>query len=189
MALAHLAQLAQLAQPAHLARLSRTGSGLGRSTDPAQPLPLFSLTPRALWWHWITAAAAAWPLRPTPVDSAIATLGETLPSSYSLASTKQIHQPLPLRGDLRWDPARENDPLTPPCLVHHRPSPDASRASLWWSWCGCAADSVGGRAGASQSSPGRVAPRVAAAALVKSSPGRAWLAARALPRHAGQVGT
>jgi hypothetical protein len=34
MALAHLAQLAQ---PAHLARLSRTGSGLGRSTDPAQP--------------------------------------------------------------------------------------------------------------------------------------------------------
>jgi hypothetical protein len=40
MALAHLAQLAQ---PAHLARLSQTGSGLGRSTDPAQPLTLLSL--------------------------------------------------------------------------------------------------------------------------------------------------
>jgi hypothetical protein len=37
--------LAHLAQSAHLARLSRTGSGLGRSTDPAQPLhaPLSSL--------------------------------------------------------------------------------------------------------------------------------------------------
>jgi hypothetical protein len=40
-----LAYLAQLAQPAHLARLSQTGSGLGRSTDPAQPFhaPLSSL--------------------------------------------------------------------------------------------------------------------------------------------------
>jgi hypothetical protein len=32
--------LAHLTQPAHLARLSRTSSGLGRTTDPAQPLTL-----------------------------------------------------------------------------------------------------------------------------------------------------
>jgi hypothetical protein len=44
MALAHLAQLAQLAQPA---QLSRPGSGLGRSTDPAQP-PHAPLSPLEL---------------------------------------------------------------------------------------------------------------------------------------------
>jgi hypothetical protein len=120
------------------------------------------------------------------MDSAVATLGETLPSSYSLTSTKQICRSLLLRGDLRQDPAWENDPLTPPRLVRHRPSPDASCASLRWSWCGCAADSVGGRAGVSRSSPGGVAPRAATAALVKSSPGRASTASPCRPsRHLG----
>jgi hypothetical protein len=37
--------LAHLTQPAHLAWLSQTGSGLGRSTDPAQPLTLSRLLP------------------------------------------------------------------------------------------------------------------------------------------------
>jgi hypothetical protein len=185
MALAHLAQLAQ---PAHLARLSRPGSGLGRSTDPAQP-PRASLSPpRALWWPSI-AAATAWPLRPTPVSFAVATLGKILPPISSPTSTKQIRRPPPLRWDLRRAPAREPDSLSPPQLIPHRLPPDVCCASLGWSWWGCAVDSVGGRVGASQSSPGGVAPRAAAAALVKSSPGHAWLAARALPRHAGQVGT
>jgi hypothetical protein len=44
MALAHLTQLAQ---PAHLTWLSRPGSGLGRSTDPAQP-PRAPLSPLEL---------------------------------------------------------------------------------------------------------------------------------------------
>jgi hypothetical protein len=38
-----------LTQPAHLARLSQTGSGLGRSTDPAQPPHSLSSPPRAHW--------------------------------------------------------------------------------------------------------------------------------------------
>jgi hypothetical protein len=41
----------------------------------------------------------------------------------------------------------------------------------------------------SRSNPGGVVPRAAVAALMKSSLGRAWLAARALPRHVGQVST
>jgi hypothetical protein len=51
-------------------------------------------------------------------------------------------------------------------------------------------DAVGGQAGAGQSIPGGVAPRAAIASPpVKSSPGHAWLAMRALPRHASQVST
>jgi hypothetical protein len=66
-----LAHLAQLAQPAHLARLSRTGSGLGRSTDPALP-PLSPLSSLELSGdNWI-AAAAAWSLWPSPVIFVIA---------------------------------------------------------------------------------------------------------------------
>jgi hypothetical protein len=41
--------LAHLTQPAHLARLSQTGSGLGWSTDPAQPPHSLPSPPRALW--------------------------------------------------------------------------------------------------------------------------------------------
>jgi hypothetical protein len=63
--------LAYLAQLAHLARLSRTGSGLGRSTDPAQPpySPLSSL--ELSGDNWI-ATAAAWSLRPSLVIFVIA---------------------------------------------------------------------------------------------------------------------
>jgi hypothetical protein len=61
-----------------------------------------------------------------------------------------------------------------------------SEVAMVWLCC-CVA--VGGRASASRSNPGGVAPRAAVATPMKSSPGRAWLVARALPRHAGQVNT
>jgi hypothetical protein len=64
-----------------------TGSGLGRSTDPAQP-PHAPLSPLELTGDTQVAAAVACRFRPTPASFTAATLGEALPSSPSLAATK-----------------------------------------------------------------------------------------------------
>jgi hypothetical protein len=80
--------------------------------------------------------------------------------------------------------------LLPPSSTPRRPLPDACCASPRWSWCGCAAVmwlvAEQARVEAAQVGLLLVPPLPPP---MKSSPGHAWLAARALPRHAGQVST
>jgi hypothetical protein len=125
----------QLAQPAHsgTAKPTRLGSGSVNRPSPA-PLGLLSLSsfPLAIW-----IAAAAWPLRPTPVASAVASLGGSLASAPSTSSTEWNRRPPPLRGDPWKDPARNFASLLPPSSIPRRLLPDACCASLRRSQCVC----------------------------------------------------
>jgi hypothetical protein len=151
------------------ARQSRPGLGLGRSTDPAQPprSPLSRLEP--LWRRRI-AAAAAWLLRPTPVVSAVATLGETLASAPSTISSKQNRRPPPLRGDQVDLSSRD---LPPPNSSDAVPR----RAGACWACSSACASCV--------NAGGSAKVWCSRCSSVKTSLSRAWSAARALPRHAG----
>jgi hypothetical protein len=108
----------QLAQPAHsgTAKPTRLGSGSVNRPSPA-PLALLSLPsiPPAIW----ITAAVAWPLRPTPVASAITSLGGTLASAPSTSSTEWNHRPLPPRGDRGGLPPQDLPPPSSPmrCLT------------------------------------------------------------------------
>jgi hypothetical protein len=78
--------LAHLTQPAHLARLSQTGSGLGRSTDPAQPLTLSLLLLELSGKTWIVVAVTR-SLRPSPVVLAADAWGKMVTSTPSTNSS------------------------------------------------------------------------------------------------------
>jgi hypothetical protein len=96
-----------------------TGSGLGRSNrpSPAPFAPSLSLVvPLAIWF----AAAIAWPLRPSPVAIAVATLGKSLATAPSTSSTKWFRRPLPTWGDRIGPPPQDLSPLSTPAAVPHR---------------------------------------------------------------------
>jgi hypothetical protein len=107
----------QLAQPAHsgAAKLTRLGSGSVTRPSPA-PLALLSLPSITL----ATRIAVASLLRPTPVTTAAATLGEMLSSAPSTSSTKQNRRPPPLRGDRVDLPSRDLPPPGTPDAVPRR---------------------------------------------------------------------
>jgi hypothetical protein len=179
MALAHLAQLAQLAQPAHLARLSQTSSGLGRSTDPAQPLILLSLLSSSL----VTTGSS-----PPPPSLSGQLRWSSLPPPWAKYSPPR---PLPsppngIVGHLLSEEIWVVFPLGICCLrtpsmrcltvLEHAELAELAELALVLVPHDC--------------SPVE-APRCGApgACLVKTSPGSLWLAAQALPCHAIQTST
>jgi hypothetical protein len=104
-------------------------------------------------------------------------LGETLAPASSLISTKPLRRPPPFRGDPWWNPAQDF------CITAATDLdiPPASSPTPVMLLRGDLRECVHTDGSIDCGAPG--------GAAVKSSPGRAWSAARALPRHAGQVCT
>jgi hypothetical protein len=173
MALAHLAQLAQ---PAHLARLSRPGSGLGRSTDPAQP-PRAPLSPLEL-----TGDIGSPPLPPGLSGQ----LRWSPPSPPWAKFSPPRPHPSPLNGIVGRLLSEEIWVIFPLGICRLRAPPMRCLAVLGLAEPAELALVLVSR-GCSPVEASRCDdPGVG---LVKTSPGSLWLAVQALPCHAIQTST
>jgi hypothetical protein len=166
-----------LIQPSPPGWLTLTGSGLGRSNRPSPFCPAHSSLSRALSPVSPNRLTVARRFRPPLAPSAATTLGQMLASASSSSPTKQIWKTLPLRGDPVLDLARVS-----PAFVAFELDTSPDLLSVFAAWC------LGGWAAQVEVSP-MGAPCAAMSPPVKTSLGRAWSAAWALPCHVGQVCT